>query len=139
MRLTSIALLLVALAGCSPKSGALTPDLTRRFESEGIVRQADDQVFRYTEGGGKRGGMWDEGRASIVVTKATVFLHRGARVMVEITTTNGADYSVHRDHDRVAIHTGTGRSAKVWSFRPTDDAEAWAKDMRAVVKGVATE
>jgi len=40
----------VVLAGCSESTGAITPEQQRRLDAEGIVRRADDQMFRYTTG-----------------------------------------------------------------------------------------
>ena len=134
MRRFPVILLVLALAGCSHKTGALTPAQTQRFASEVVLHRADDARFRYTEGAGRRGGSWDEGAASIVVTRHTIFLHKNQRVYFEVTPSNAAAYTVRRDHGRVAIHTGTGRSAKSWSFEPADDADPWTRDSRAVIK-----
>src|SRR3954453_18566614 len=50
----------LASAGCARGTGEISPELTRRFAAEGIVRRADDAAFRYTAGAGRRGGSWDE-------------------------------------------------------------------------------
>ena len=83
--------------------------------------------------GAQRDAGWDEKRASIVVTHESVFLHVNGKPLVEITPRSTGYYQVHRDHDRIVLHAGTGKSALSWSFRPPDDADAWTKDIRAVI------
>lgn len=102
-----------------------------RFEKEGILRRADDLTFRRTISAGQS---WDEKRASIVVTHESVFPHVNAKPLVEITPRSTGSYEVHRDHDRLSLHAGSGKSAASWSFRPPDDADGWAVDIRAVIK-----
>jgi hypothetical protein len=136
-RLTSrcaagIFLTLVAV-GCQ-KTGKLSPALQARFEKEGIVQRADDLTFRRTRVAGQRDSGWDEKRASIIVTHESVFLHVNGKPFVEITPRSTGYYEVHRDHDRIALHAGSGKSALSWSFRPSDNADDWAKDIRVVIK-----
>ena len=119
--------------GCQ-KTGKLSPALDARFEKEGIMRRADDLIFRRTIAPGQRNSGWDEKRASIVVTKESVFLHVNGRALVEITPRSTGFYEIHRDAERLSLHAGSGRSAASWSFRPPEDADGWAKDIRAVVK-----
>ena len=116
------------------KTGELSPELTARFEKEGIVRRADDLTFRRTIAAGRRDSSWEEKRASIVVTKETVFLHVNGKPLVEITPRSTGFYEIHRDADRLSLRAGGGKSAVSWSFRPPDDAEGWAEDIRAVIK-----
>jgi len=132
-----VALLIVLAgcwAGCSQNTGRLSPDLERRFAAEGVVRRSDNVVFRYTHGYGTREEGWEDRVASIVVTGQTVYIHKNEKVGLEITPRTRRSCGVERRADRVRIRAGTGRSAEVWSFRPSDDAEAWAKDIRAVVR-----
>lgn len=137
LRLTSgfAAWLAVALltVGCQ-KTGKISPELQARFEKEGIAHRADDLTFRRTRPAGQRDSGWDEKRASIIVTHESVFLHVNGKPLVQITPRSTGYYEVHRDHDRIALHAGSGKSALSWSFRPPDDADAWTKDIRAVIK-----
>ena len=119
--------------GCQ-KTGKLSPELQARFDKEGIVHRADDLTFRRTRPAGQRDSGWDEKRASIIVTHESVFLHVNGRPLVEITPRSTGFYEVHRDRERISLHAGSGKSALSWSFRPPDDADGWAKDIRAVIK-----
>lgn len=121
------------MAGCQ-KTGELSPTLTARFETEGIVRRADDLTFRRTIAAGQRNSGWDERRASIVVTRESVFLHVNGKPLVEISPRSTGFYEISRDHDRLSLRAGGGKSALSWSFRPPDDADGWALDIRAVIK-----
>lgn len=120
-------------AGCQ-KTGKLSPDLQARFEKEGIAHRADDLTFRRTRPAGRRDSGWDEKRASIIVTRESVFLHVNGKPLVEITPRSTGFYEVHRDHDRISLRAGSGKSALNWSFRPPDDADPWTVDIRAVIK-----
>jgi hypothetical protein len=126
----SLALLTI---GCQ-KTGKLSPELQARFEKEGIARRADDLTFRRTRPVGQHDSGWDEKRASIVVTRESVFLHVNGKPLVEITSRSTGYYEVHRDHDRLSLRAGSGKSALSWSFRPPDDADKWTVDIRAVIK-----
>lgn len=119
--------------GCQ-KTGRLSPELTARFEKEGIVRRADDLTFRRTIATGQRNSSWEEKRASIVVTPECVFLHVNGKPLVEITPRSTGFYEINRNHDRLSLRAGGGKSAVSWSFRPPDDADGWAMDIRAVIK-----
>ena len=118
--------------GCQ-KTGKLSPELQARFEKEGIAHRADDLTFRRTRPAGERDSGWDEKRASIVVTGESVFLHVNGKPLVEITPRSTGYYDIHRD-DRLSLRAGSGKSALSWSFRPPDDADAWAVDIRTVIK-----
>jgi hypothetical protein len=133
-RLVHSVLLAFLLTGCRHKTGKLSPELQTRFDREGIVHRADDLMFRRTRPAGQRDSGWDEDTASIIVTSESVFLHVNGRPLVEITPRSTGFYEVHRDHDRVSLHAGGGKSALSWSFRPPDDAEKWATDIRDVIK-----
>jgi hypothetical protein len=118
--------------GCQ-KTGKLSPALTARFEKEGILRHADDLDFRRTIAAGRRDSSWEEKRASIVVTRKSVFLHVNGKALVEITPRSTGFYEVSRDHERLSLRAGGGKSAASWSFRPPEDADGWTKDIRAVI------
>ncbi|CAN5535710.1 hypothetical protein BH20VER3_BH20VER3_11670 [soil metagenome] len=119
--------------GCQ-KTGKLSPELTTRFQKEGVVRQAEELTFRRTIAAGSRDSGWEEKRASIVVTKESVFLHVNGKPLVEITPRSTGFYEVHRDHDRLSLRMGRGKSAASWSFYPPEDADGWAVDIRAVIR-----
>ncbi len=125
--------LIFLAAGCQ-KTGRLSPELTARFEKEGIAHRADDLNFRRTIAAGRRDSGWEEKRASIVVTHESVFLHVNGQALVEITPRSTGFYEVHRDHDRLSLRAGGGKSAVSWSFRPPDDADGWAIDIRSVIR-----
>jgi hypothetical protein len=116
------------------KTGKLSPELQARFEKEGITHRADDLTFRRTRVGGQRDLGWDEKRASIVVTGQSVFLHVNGKPLVQITPRSTGYYDVHRDHDRIILRAGRGKSAISWSFRPPDDADGWTVDIRAIIR-----
>ena len=124
--------LALLLVGCQ-RTGKLSPELKTRFEKEGIVRQAEDVTFRRTIAAGRPDSTWEEKRASIVVTRESVFLHVNGRSLVEITPRSTGFYEIHRDHDRLSLRAGGGKSAASWSFRPPEDAEGWTSDIRAVI------
>jgi hypothetical protein len=121
------------VSGCQ-KTGKLSSELTARFEKEGIVRSADDLTFRRTIAVGQRDSTWDEKRASIVVTHESVFLHVNGKPLVEITPRSIGFYDIHRDHERLSLRAGGGKSAANWSFRPPEDPEGWTADIRKVIR-----
>ena len=121
------------VTGCQ-KTGKLSPELSARFEKEGITRRADDLTFRRTTAVGHRDSTWEDRRASIVVTHETVFLHVNGNPLVEITPRSTGFYEIHRDHDRLSLRAGGGKSSANWSFRPPDDPEGWTEDIRALMK-----
>jgi hypothetical protein len=141
-RRASPALLLVCAtafgsSACSHKTGALTPAQQQRLESEGIVRRADDLIFRYTHDAGRRDAGWEDRKASIIVTKQGVLIHKNEKLGLDITSRTRRFVQVRQDGDRVRISAGGGGSAESWSFVPPDDAAGWANDIRAVFKQAA--
>ena len=124
---------LALTAGCQEKTSTLTPTQQHRLESEGIVRRADDLIFRYTHDVGRRDAGWEDRKASIIVTKQSVIIHKNEKLGLEITARTRRFLQVRRDGDRVRISAGGGKSAESWSFIPPDDAAGWADDIRAVV------
>jgi hypothetical protein len=125
---------LMLLAGCRQETGRLTPDQEQRLAAEGIVRRADNVRFRWTEGGGRAGGTWEDRLASIVVTRRSVLIHKNEKVGIAIGAGQTGRTEVHRDGDRVRISAGRGRQAETWSFVPPGDAEGWTRDIRAVIR-----
>jgi len=136
-RAATLLLLLLAPAGCSRTTARLSPEMQRRLESEGVLRRADEELFRYTHGMGTRRGGWEEMTASIIVTRQTVMIHRNEKTLLEITPRSAGGYRVNRDHDRLSIRAGSGRSARSWSFHPPGDAAGWAGDIRGVLRAPA--
>jgi hypothetical protein len=124
-------------AGCSGTTARLTPELTRRFESEGTVHRADDVILRFTHGIGTRRGGWEDVKASVIVTRRSIVIHRNAELLLDLHGGQGGEFSVRRDHDRLSLRIGGRQSAKSWSFRPRDDAQQWAEDMRAALRAPA--
>ena len=131
MRALCIAALLSA---CQQSTGALTAEQRARFESEGIVRRADDLTFRYTHDAGRRDAGWEDRRASIIVTKQRVIIHKNEKLGLELTPRTRRYVQVRRDGSRVRISAGGGASAESWSFVPPDDPAGWTGDIRAVLK-----
>ncbi len=125
---------LAAVLACRESTGRLSPERETRFAAESLLHRADDVVFRYTEGGGGRGGRWEDRLASIVVTRQSVFIHKNEKVGLELTPRTRREVEVRRDGDRIRITAGSGRSAESWSFLPPDDAEGWVRDIRAITR-----
>jgi hypothetical protein len=133
----AIASVLSAVAlvtACQQKTGALTAKQQRRLQSEGIVRRADDLTFRYTHDAGRRDAGWEDRRASIIVTKQRVIIHKNEKLGIELTPRTRRFVQVRREGSRVRISAGGGASAESWSFVPPDDPAGWATDIRAVLK-----
>jgi len=139
LRLALPFLLALVVAGCSRDTSRLDPERTRRFQSEGIVRHAENIVFRYTEGAGTSESSWEDRLGSIVVTRQTILIHKNQKIGLEITPRTRKVTGVERRGQRIRIRVGRGRSAEIWSFVASDDAEGWARDLRAVMKASAPE
>jgi hypothetical protein len=122
------------LGACREKTGALTPSEQQRIDSEGLVRRADDLIFRYTHDAGRRDAGWEDRKASIIVTKQSVIIHKNEKLGLEITQRTRRSVQVRRDGNRVRISAGGGGSAESWSFVPPDDPVGWADDIREVIK-----
>ena len=137
MRLARVALsalLIAAVVSCGDlHTGALTAGQEAQFEKEGMLRRADDLDFRYTTDPRGRTERWENRRASIIVTRSTVLIHKNAKVGLEITPSARRELSVERSADRIRIHSGRGRSEEVWSFVPPSDAPGWTTDIRSVI------
>jgi hypothetical protein len=138
MLATARAGLALGLLACSIDTSRLTPDQETRFGAEGLVRRADNVWFRYTHDAGTRTAGWEDRLGSIVVTRQTVLIHKNQKVGIEITPASRRAYEVQRDGHRVRIGAGSGKSREVWSFEPSDDAEGWTRDIRAVIRSART-
>jgi hypothetical protein len=80
-----------------------------RFQSEGVARRADDQVFRYTYySRSTRGSRWEDRDASIIVTARSVFVHKNGKVGLDLTPASRKENAVRREGDRVVISSGSG-------------------------------
>ena len=135
MRLRFLLVGLVGL-GCSnfQTTARLPRDLESRIRQEGIVRSASDLTFRYTEASGRRRTRWEDRRASIVVTPATILIHKNNKIGLEITPRTLRPVAVERDGNRLKLRAGSGQSEELWSFVPPDgDAVGWSGDLKAVV------
>ncbi|HEX5577464.1 MAG TPA: hypothetical protein VFX40_03760, partial [Gemmatimonadaceae bacterium] len=75
----------------------------------------------------------EDRRASIVVTRSSVYIHKNDKVGLELTPRTRRETAVQRSGDRVRVRAGTGRSEEIWSFVPPDDAAGWTADIRAVI------
>ena len=134
MRLLAALILVATLVACHRTTATLPPELASRFQAESIVHRADDQVFRYSYySRSTRGTRWEDRDASIIVTKSSVFIHKNEKVGLDLTPGSRKANEVHRDGDRVIISSGSGQSRVSWSFRPPDDADLWARDIRSVI------
>lgn len=126
--------LLAAPIGCARDTSVLTPEWTQRFETEGIVRRADNVIVRHT----RLAGPYDQGHkdrlASIIVTKGTVLIHQNDRVLLELTPRTRRMVEVRRQAGRVRIRVVGERVSEVFSFEPKEDAAGWAEDFRTVAK-----
>lgn len=135
IRLQPLALIGVALAlsSCDVSTSKLTALQEKNFAAEGVVRRADDLVFRYTRDPGGRTERWENRKASIIVTRSSLLIHKNGKVGLEITPRSQRELAVQRSGTRLRIRAGRGRSEEVWSFEAPDDPEGWAKDIRALI------
>lgn len=125
------ALLLATLIACG--GSAPSKEDEQRLATEGIVHRSQDLSFRRTHDQRSRDAGWEEAYASIIVTRQSVTLVGRQRVLLEITARSTGAYDLDRRADRLILHAGSGKSKVTWSFRPPDDPEAWAADIRAVI------
>jgi hypothetical protein len=130
----AIASCFCVVAACNETTSKLSPAAEQQFTAEGIVRRGDDLDFRYTHDVGRRDTRWENRRASIVVTRQSVLIHKNAKVGLEITPGTRRYVDVARDGIRVRIRAGSGRSQEVWSFQPESDAAGWTEAIRAVIR-----
>jgi hypothetical protein len=131
--LRCIALFLIV--ACQPAgTGHLPADAQAQFEQEGIIRRADDLTFRYTYfSRSTRGNRWEDREASIIVTRRRIYIFKNQKAGLELTGASRRKSEVRREGDRVVVAAGSGQSRVSWSFRPPDDADGWARDIRAVI------
>jgi hypothetical protein len=129
----------IPAVGCQERTGALSPAYETRFADEGIARRADDQVFRFTRNPGTRREIREDRLASVVVTRKSLLIHKNEKVGLEITPRSRRFYAVERERNRVRVRSGEGRNEEVWSFEPQDDPAGWVADIRAVIRGSASE
>jgi hypothetical protein len=126
---------MVAATACNQTTSKLSPAGEQKFAAEGIVRRGDNLDFRYTHDVGRRDTRWENRRASIVVTRQSVLIHKNEKVGLDITPDTRRYVDVAREGNRVRIRAGSGRSGEVWSFQPESDAEGWTEAIRAVIRG----
>ena len=131
-RIASAAFAALVLSACSGTTARLSPEQEKLFAAEGVVRKADDVVFRYTRDPGRRSERWENRRASIVVTHSSLLIHKNEKVGLWVTPRTQKAVEVERTGDRIRIRSGSGRSEEIWSFEPESDAPGWATDIRAV-------
>lgn len=124
-----------SLFGCaSADTSRLDPALEARFRAEVVRHKAANLRFRYSHDAGSRDAGWEDRNASIVVTDSTVYIYKNEKIGLEIAPSSRRFHEVARDHDRVRISSGSGRSRETWSFVPPDSAAAWTTDIRAVIR-----
>lgn len=126
------ALCLALVSGCTPDTSTLTPEWTTRFETEGIVRRADNVLVRHTRQAGPYDKGYKDRLASVIVTQGTVLIHQGDRVLLEITPRTRRRIEVRRDGSRVRIRAVGERVTEIFSFEPREDRDGWLVDLRAV-------
>jgi hypothetical protein len=131
-RMAFAAFAAVVLSACSRTTARLSPEQEKLFAAEGVVRKADDVVFRYTSDPGRRSERWENRRASIVVTHSSLLIHKNEKVGLWVTPRTQKPVAVERTGDRIRIRSGSGRSEEIWSFEPESDAPGWTADIRAV-------
>lgn len=130
---------LIASSACETSTSQLSSDRERQFQSEGVTRRADDVVFRYTRDPGGRAERREDRRASIIVTRSSLLIHKNEKVGIEITPRTRKQVAVERSGTRIRIRTGRGRAEEIWSFQPPDNAEGWVEDIRKVVRGTGSD
>src|SRR5215216_7697671 len=91
VRLVAIAIL---LAACDGSTSRLPNEMEQRFQSEGIARRAADLTFRYTRDPGGRSERWENRRASIIVTRSSLLIHKNDKVGIEIGPRTRREVSV---------------------------------------------
>jgi hypothetical protein len=132
----SLVVLVSSLAAvrCDTSTSRLTAEQNQRFEAEGITRRADDLTFRFTRDPGGRSERWENRRASIIVTRSSVLIHKNEKVGLDVSPRTRREVAVERSGSRLRIRSGRGRSEEIWSFEPPDDAAGWATAIRNVIK-----
>ena len=125
---------LVVFSGCARDTSTLTPAWQQRFATEGIVRRADNVVVRHTREAGRYENSYKDRLASVVVTRGTILIHQGERVLLEVTPRTRREISITRQGGRIRIRAIGERVTEIFSFEPKEDAAGWAEDLRAVAK-----
>lgn len=126
----------LALAACGPSdTSRLPPDLEARIAAETLIVRVDDALIRRSRDVGRADASYREGKASVLVTRRSVLIHRNGEIGFEITERSRRALAVHRRADRVRINAGSGGAAEVWSFEvPGDSAEIVTDAIRAVIR-----
>ena len=132
------AAVLAAPVGCARDTSVLTPEWSQRFETEGIVRRADNVVVRHTRLAGPYDQGYKDRLASIVVTKGTILIHQNERPLLEVTPRTRRMIEVRRQAGRVRVRVVGERVSEIFSFEPKENAAEWAEDLRKVAKLGAT-
>ena len=127
---------LTVFGACDRSTSRLTAEQQALYQAEGIRRRADDIVFRFTRDPGGRGERREDRRASIIVTGASLLIHKNEKVGLEVTPRTRRQVAVERSGGRIRLRSGRGRSEEIWSFEPESDADGWVKDIRETLKGV---
>ena len=126
--------LLAGAVGCGERTGALTASQQQRLDTEGLVRRADDLMFRYTHDAGRRDAGWEDREASILVTKQSLIIHKNEKLGLELTTRSRRFAQVRRDGERMQKQRGRRRVGGELVVRAAGGAVGWANDIRAVIK-----
>jgi hypothetical protein len=125
---------LVVFAGCARDTSTLTPAWQQRFQTEGIVRRADNVIVRHTREGDRWDNSYKDRLASVILTHGTILIHQGERVLLEVTPRTRREISVTRQGGRIRIRAVGERVTEIFSFEAKQDAAGWAEDLRTVVK-----
>ncbi len=120
--------------GCARDTSALTPEWNQRFETEGIIRRADNVIVRHTRLAGPYDQGYKDRLASILVTKGSLLIHQNDRVLLEVTSRTQRMVEIRRQGGRVRVRVVGERVSEIFSFEPQEDAAGWAEDLRKVAR-----
>ena len=127
------AALALAPGGCNVDTSRLAPAVRQELETEGVLHEGRNLMFRHTERGQYERSRWRDVVASIVVTKQTLLIHRGEQELLRITPRTRRFCQLVRIGPRLRIQVAGANASETWSFIPPDDTDSWTKDVRSVL------